>query len=166
MTSDKMKVATKNYVCKPFSPSSLYPRSAPPPRQVEEREYKSQRRKTIGWRDDMRAQRVARKRRQKIERLELTKQSAEEALCMLQHQLEEQAQTLTKVHNLEGTSTSEAINLAQEIPLPQPPTWHQGQQETTATLCEADLKRLTLAQQIPTAIADAGATSNCGMEYT
>ena len=155
-----MKVANINYVSKPLTPSNLYPCIAPPPRQVEEREYKSRKKKTVGWKDEMRAQRVARKRRQKIEKLESTKQSAEYALCILQQQLEDQARTLTKVNNTTGVNICEASNVSQDVPLPQPPTWQDKHQEMAATMSEAELKKLTLAQRIPTAIADAGATSN------
>ena len=161
-----MKVANTNYVCKTFTPSNLYPCSAPPPRQVEERENEGPKKKQIGWREEMRAQRVARKRRQKLERLERTKSSAEYALCILQQQLADQARTLTEINQGSTAarhSTSEGTQ--QEVPLPLPPTWQPQQHETAAALSEAELKELTLAQKVPTAIADAGATSNCGMEY-
>ena len=38
-------------------------------------------------------------------------------------------------------------------------------EEVVATISEAELREFTITQQVPTAIADAGATSNCGMDY-
>ena len=117
----------------------------------------------------MRARRAERKRNQKIYKIERAKASAEYTLTILEYQLADQARALTDANQPReekywGASTDEEP----DVPLPMPPRWQQESlqySDRAATLTEEKLRELTLSQQIPTAIADAGATSNCGMDY-
>ena len=117
----------------------------------------------------MRARRAERKRNQKIYKIERAKASAEYTLTILESQLADQARALTDANQPReekycGASTDEEP----DVPIPMPPRWQQESlqySDQAATLTEEKLRELTLSQQIPTAIADAGATSNCGMDY-
>ena len=105
------------------------------------------------------------KRRERIKRATSAKNKAQEALLLLEEQLAHQACRLVQAHAppaqveqcLEGQDDA-------FIPLPQPPGW-ENVLNVEETLDKAKLRELTINQKIPTAIADAGATSNCGMDY-
>ena len=115
----------------------------------------------------MREKRAARKTQAKLAKLDATRREATAPLNDLQRALEEQTQRLIEANQPRPPSdTANITSEREDVPLPQPPTWKEGSYQPHATnLSESELKYLTINKLVPTAIADAGATSNCGIDY-
>ena len=155
-----MKVASNKFNTKIFTPVNLYPRLALPPCQVEEQPTPNKQEKKPcdkAWQQHMRDARRQRKLKEKLQRINKQKECAMAALESLEEELLQHTKEMVGAvdSNQEKKCTNTPV---QTIPIPEPPTWSKSDEVT-----DKKLKELTLAQKIPTAIADTGASSNCGM---
>ena len=100
-----------------------------------------------------------RKLKEKLQKINERKESAMAALESLEDELLQHTKEMVGAADSEQETKCTSAQI-QTIPIPEPPAWSKSDGVT-----EDKLKELTLAQKIPTAIADTGASSNCGMDY-
>ena len=128
---------------------NLYP-SASPLCQVEEQKKPQSplKKKNMNYKQALKTKR----RTTKLDKLKTTIATSAVVLSCLEDSL---VNAESKLMRPEVHSPPPVARPTVEIPLPTPPAW------TT----EADLKQQVIKGQVPTAIADAGCTSNCNMEF-
>ena len=159
-----MKVANPNYKATQVYPHCLSPVAAPPPCQVEAQAHNTPPTRT------KQAKYAAKRRRQQFNR-KLHKAQEREALAnkrvqRLENALYAAAKSLAKCEH-QPTSTAEddyVLDLEMEQ-LPMPPSWNKPKAAavvTTKSPAELELKRKVLEGKVPTAVADAGASSSVG----
>ena len=124
--------------------------SASPLCQVEEQKKPQSplKKKDMNYKQALKTKR----RTTKLDKLKTTIATSAVVLSCLEDSL---VNAESKLMRLEVHSPPPVARPTVEIPLPTPPAW------TT----EADLKQQVIKGQVPTAIADAGCTSNCNMEF-
>ena len=167
-----MKVANPLYVAKSYSPTNLYAIAAPPPSQVEglKKLPPPERAKPTvpqrEWRAKLKSKRATKKRKEKLERKKQRAYEAKENLILHEAALRAQTQRLIQANQpKEETPPQYSPSDDEAVPIPVPPAWGDHLPPDGAhNITEAELLHLTITNQIPTAIADAGASSNCGIQ--
>ena len=156
-----MKVANPNYKATQVYPHCLSPVAAPPPCQVEEQVPNTpQSRSKQAKRADKRKRRKLNRKRTKVLH-NLTDSSSK--LQRLERKLEEAAVALSAANaqaNIQNTFEKESPAITSDvIDIPMPPSWSESK-PTCAS--EEELKQMVLNGEVPTAIADSGASSSVG----
>ena len=110
------------------------------------------------WKETMREKRAQRKRAKKLKKLKKQAMTAQLNVSKLEKELLE---IELEARQTEPTTAQQStFQVKEQVPLPIPPAWTNAQPSQTR-----DLKHLVLNGLVPMAIADTGATSNCGIEY-
>ena len=115
------------------------------------------------WKDAMQEKRTQQKRAEKIVKLRQQAMTARSNVSKLEKEL---LKIELDARDTEPATTQQStFQIKEQVPLPVPPAWTNAKQASTQRDQTMDLKHLVLNGLVPTAIADTGAKSNCGMEY-